>query len=282
MPTHLDAFGKQYLMTLLEFQNSVELVREKFGSAKDLHGYFKDAASRLHFSCAKFGLFGNHRLGKVLEIGPFYGYLPFLLRERSSSYTIIEGPEPAVEPLMALYEQARVEVHLLDFFEIFGPTRGANHALPFPDDSFDLVICWETMEHFNFNPVKFVRELHRVCSPGAKIHITVPNKASFQALAGLLSRVKLPQSIKSYFEFENYQSDGKTAFYGFHWREYTPEELSALFREAGFKVEVCETHIVFHDHGHLTAKRRLLRFLNKSVGRLFPRHGTNVFLTAVK
>ncbi len=269
-------------MTLEQFKSFGDIINDKLGKSNKLHGYFEDAAARLFFTCRSFGVLEAKSLGRVLEIGPFYGYVPFLLRNQSVSYAIIEGPEPAVEPLMALYEQARVEVHLLDFFEIFGPTRGANHALPFPDDSFDLVICWETMEHFNFNPVKFVRELHRVCSPGAKIHITVPNKVSFQALAGLLSRVKLPQSIKSYFEFENYQSDGKTAFYGFHWREYTPEELSALFREAGFKVEVCETHIVFHDHGHLAAKRRLLRFLNKSVGRLFPRHGTNVFLTAVK
>ena len=269
-------------MTLTEFQDFGDRIRKEIGSSTDLHGYFKGATQRLHFTCTKFDLLGERSFGRVLEVGPFYGYLPFLLRDRSSSYTIIEGPEPAVEPLTPLYKRAKVEVHLLDFFEIFGPTRGAGHTLPLPDNSFDLVICWETMEHFNFNPVKFVRELHRICAPGAKVHITVPNKASFQALAGLLSRVKLPQSIKSYFEFENYQSDGKTAFYGFHWREYTSEELSALFGEAGFKVERCETDIVFHDHGTLTAKRRVLRFLNKTIGRFFPRHGTNVFLTAVK
>jgi SAM-dependent methyltransferase len=269
-------------MTITEFQDFGERIRKEIGSSTDLHKYFQGAALRLHFSSAKFALMGRSNLGRILEVGPFYGYLPFLLRNRAASYTIIEGPEPAVEALMPLYEQAKVEVHLLDFFEIFGPTRGAGHALPFPDNSFDLVICWETMEHFNFNPVKFVRELHRVCAPGAKVHVTVPNKTSFQALAGLLSRQKLPQSIKSYFDFENYQSDGKTAFYGFHWREYTPEELSALFREAGFQIERCETDIVFHHHASITAKRRILRFINKTIGRLFPRHGTNVFLTAVK
>jgi SAM-dependent methyltransferase len=269
-------------MTITEFQDFGERIRKEIGSSTDLHGYFKGATHRLHYTCAKFDLLGERSLGRVLEVGPFYGYLPFLLRERSSSYAIIEGPEPAVEPLMPLYEQAKVEVRLLDFFEIFGPTRGAGHALPFPDNSFDLVICWETMEHFNFNPVKFVRELHRVCAPGAKVHVTVPNKASFQALAGLLSRQKLPESIKSYFHFENYQSDGKTAFYGFHWREYTPEELSALFREAGFKVDLCKTDIVFHDHGNLSTPRKFLRFINKTIGRFFPRHGTNVFLTATK
>jgi len=269
-------------MNIREFRSFGDAINVRIAQPNNLQAYFADGASRLFKSCQSFGLFEKRDLGRVLEVGPFFGYIPFLLRDRSASYAIIEGPEPAVEPLMPLYEQAQIEVRLLDFFEIFGPTRGANHSLPFPDHSFDLVVCWETMEHFNFNPVKFVRELHRVCAPGARVHITVPNKASFQALAALLSRDKLPQSIKSYFHFENYQSDGKTAFYGFHWREYTSEELSALFREAGFKIEMCKTDIVFHDHGNLSAKRKALRFMNKTIGRFFPRHGTNVFLTAVK
>jgi len=270
------------MMTLKKFTSFGDSINIKLGGSNKLHAYFEGAAPRLFFTCRSFGLLENQSLGRVLEIGPFYGYVPFLLRNQSASYTIIEGPEPAVDPLMPLYEQEKVDVHLLDFFEVFGPTRGAGHSLPFPDNSFDRVICWETMEHFNFNPVKFVRELHRVCAAGARVHITVPNKKSFQALVGLFSREQLPRSIKLYFDFENYQSDGKTAFYGFHWREYTPEELSALFLQAGFKVEMCQTHVVFHNHGSMTAKRKILRFLNKMVEGLFPRHGTNVFLTAIK
>lgn len=269
-------------MNIREFRSFGDAINVRIAQPNTLHAYFAEGVSRLFKSCQSFGLFDKRDLGRVLEVGPFFGYIPFLLRDRSASYAIIEGPDPAVEPLMPLYEQAQIEVRLLDFFEIFGPTRGAGHSLPFPDDSFDLLICWETMEHFNFNPVKFVRELYRVCAPAAKVHITVPNKTSFQALAGLLSQQRLPPSIKSYFQFENYQSDGKTAFYGFHWREYTPEEISALFLEAGFKIEMCKTDIVFHDHGNLSAKRKALRFINKTIGRFFPRHGTNVFLTATK
>jgi SAM-dependent methyltransferase len=42
------------------------------------------------------------------------------------------------------------------------------------------------MEHFNFNPVKFVREFRRVLKPGGKAYINVPNNASFQNLVSLI------------------------------------------------------------------------------------------------
>ena len=269
-------------MTIQQFTAFGSSVNSKLGNSNQLHGYFEDAAPRLFFSCQSFGLFEEKPLGRVLEIGPFYGYIPFILRDRSASYTVIEGPEPAVDPLMPLYRESNIDVQLLDFFEIFGPVKGATHRLPFPDNSFDTVICWETMEHFNFNPVKFVRGLFRVCAPGGKVHITVPNKASFQALAGLLSRRKESATIQSYYQFEDYQSAGKTAFYGFHWREYTPEELSALLSKVGFKIAKCHTAVMFHQHKQISLKRKLLRFVNKCVEALAPRHGTNVLLTAVK
>ena len=138
------------------------------------------------------------------------------------------------------------------------------------------------MEHFNFNPVKFVRELHRLCAPGGKVHITVPNKASFQALAGLLSSRKEPSSIQNYYQFENYQLANKTAFYGFHWREYSPEEIQMLFKKAGFEITKCSTKVVFQQHEETSIKRKFLRFANKCVANFAPRHGTNVFLTALK
>jgi SAM-dependent methyltransferase len=269
-------------MTQKEFKSFGDSIASKLGDSNKLHGYFEDAAPRLFYTCYTFGLLETKSLGRVLEIGPFYGYVPFLLRNQSTSYTVVEGPEPAVDPLLPLYGEANIDVQLLDFFEIFGPVNSATHRLPFPDNSFDTIICWETMEHFNFNPVKFVRELFRVCAPGGKVHITVPNKASFQALAGLWSRRKEPATIQSYYQFEDYHSAGKTAFYGFHWREYTPEELSALFSKVSFKIAKCRTAVMLHQHKQISLKRKLLRFVNKCVGSLAPRHGTNVLLTAVK
>ena len=128
---------------------------------------------RLHRTCELFGLFSNH-LGNVLEIGPFFGYTPFLLRKQSSAYTVLEGNDPVVRPLESIYRQQDITLNYVDFFELFGPTRSAPHQLPLADATYDTILCWETMEHFNFNPVKFVRELHRVLKPGG-VFVIVPN-----------------------------------------------------------------------------------------------------------
>ena len=246
-----------------------------------LHEYFSDSASRLHLTCERFDLFTD-KLGDVLEIGPFFGYVPFILRNQATSYTVLEGNDPAIYPLLPLYEKAGIETSTVDFFDHFGPVRGASQKLPFPDTSFNKIICWETMEHFNFNPVKFVRELLRVLKPGGQVLITVPNRASFQSLFNqVFGRMEL-NSINAYYQFENYQSDGKNAFYGFHWREYSKNELVALFLKAGFEVPKSGLITVFHDSGEYGLVRRTARVCMNFLTQFLPRYATNVYMVASK
>lgn len=268
-------------MTPEQFNARGESLSAQAGVLDSLHGYFRAHARRLHRCCERFDLF-SRPLGEVLEIGPFYGYTPFFLRSQASSYTVMEGDDPAVYALRPLYERQGIALSLVDFFEVFGPARGASHRLVAADSSFDTILCWETMEHFNFNPVKFVRELRRVLKPGGRVCITVPNRTSFQNLFALLTGRGEGHSIGSCFQFEDYESNGKKAFYGFHWREYTPSELRRLFTDAGFKVEACGTFTDFQGHETPGLGRRLARLCATVGTRLLPRFGKNVYLVAVK
>lgn len=58
---------------------------------------------------------------------------------------------------------------------------GSVLSLPFADDSFDVVISSEVIEHTT-NPVLAISEMCRVLKPGGKLVLTTPNKAWYFAL----------------------------------------------------------------------------------------------------
>jgi len=249
--------------------------------ANGMDDYFKTHAGRLHGCAQMFGLFSG-QLGDVLEIGPFYGYMPFILRSRAASYTVVEGDDPVVRRLDSFYHEHSIKVCYLDFAEAFGPLRSATHRLEFPDNSFDTILCWETMEHFNFNPVKLVREFHRVLKPGGRVCVTTPNKASWQRLAVLLTGKGEDFLVDDFYKFENYEIDGKIAFHGYHWREYSPPELRRLFTGAGFKIQSAGSFNYFQPREHMGLLRRGARALAQAGCAVFPRQKTHVYVMATK
>ncbi|MDN5849669.1 MAG: methyltransferase domain-containing protein [Nitrococcus sp.] len=245
------------------------------------HAYFTSQFPRVYESIRRFDLLAQ-RLGDVLEIGPYYAYLPFFLRKHAATYTVMEGDDPAVYPLLPLYREHSIEYSCVDLFEMFGPVHSARHALPLPGEAYDTILCWDTIEHFSFNPVKFVRELHRLLRPGGRAYVTVPNRASFQNLVGVLFGRSEQEHIAAYYQFENYESNGKKAYYGFHWREYSPPELRRLFTGADFRVTACRSFTAFQDYGSVSIPRNIARAASRWGTSLLPRFGTHVLLMAEK
>lgn len=268
-------------LTFRQFQAAGEELGGKAHVLDGVHGYFRGHANRLYNTCKRFGLFSN-KLGDVLEVGPFYSYTPFILRSASSSYMVIEGDDPIVYPLEPLYKDYSIDLAYTDFFEVFGPTKSASHRLSLPDNRFDTILCWETMEHFNFNPIKFVRELYRILKPGGKVCVTVPNKASVYNLLKLIFGKHEKSGIDSFYQFEDYESNGKKAFFGFHWREYSSRELHQLFHQAGFKVQVSGSFNDFISHPNISLSRHLARTLYKAGTFALPRYRSNIYLIASK
>lgn len=50
---------------------------------------------------------------------------------------------------------------------------GDGHGLPFEDDSFDCVLCFETLEHVEA-PAQLLAELARVCRPDGRVFVSIP------------------------------------------------------------------------------------------------------------
>jgi SAM-dependent methyltransferase len=86
-------------------------------------------------------------------------------------------------------------------------------ALDFPDDSFDVVTCFETVEHIDQSAQeRFVAEAARVLRPGGLLIASSPNRAQYPA--------------------------GNP----FHVRELTPDELEQLARRAFAEVRLFRQH----------------------------------------
>jgi SAM-dependent methyltransferase len=273
--------GNSLEPTAAEFRAKAEAISAEAGVSESFHAYFVQHNERLFNTCRIFDLF-RRNLGDTLEIGPFYGYTPFILRPNAASYCVLEGDDPAAYPLKEVYQKYGITAEFVDLFDSFGSIDQSSPALNFPSESFDSLLCWETMEHFNFNPVPFVREIFRLLRPGGRAFITVPNRASLQNIVTLVGGFSEIKNVAAYYTYENYFSHGRKVFYGFHWREYSAAELAYLFRHAGFTVRTSGTFVAFQARPHLTASRKIMRSAVRAFAAVFPRYGTNAYLVAEK
>jgi len=92
------------------------------------------------------------------------------------------------------------------------------------NDTFDIVLFTEVIEHLAFNPVAMWREIYRVMKPGARIVVTTPNyhalrtrlRQWWRAMRGLGAGVDVTQVLGVHT-------------LGHHWKEYSRRELQRYF-----------------------------------------------------
>jgi SAM-dependent methyltransferase len=122
----------------------------------------------------------------------------------------------------------------------FVPERGADRVeqkragdtfnveedgFPYLDDSFEVVLFCEMLEHLLMNPLATLGQIHRVLKPGGTLVLTTPNVARIDNVMAMVHGVNI---------YDPYSGYGP---YGRHNREYTRHELHRLLDFAGFEVE---------------------------------------------
>jgi SAM-dependent methyltransferase len=97
---------------------------------------------------------------------------------------------------------------------------------PYPDETFDVVIFSELIEHLAINPVWALAEMHRVLRPGGHLIVTTPNALSLERLDSVIRGRRL--NVDQYSPIFGYGAR--------HNREYSVLELQCLV-DLGFDIE---------------------------------------------
>ncbi|MDY6807381.1 methyltransferase domain-containing protein [Gordonia sp. HNM0687] len=134
----------------------------------------------------------------VLEAGSGEGYGAAMLASVARSVVCVDYDEAAVTHTRRRYPGLTVH-------------QGNLVDLPLPDDSVDVVVNFQVIEHL-WDQATFVAECRRVLRPGGRLLISTPNRITF--------------------------SPGRdTPLNPFHTRELDAAELRTLLIDGGFTVE---------------------------------------------
>ena len=106
---------------------------------------------------------------------------------------------------------------------------------PFADESFDVVICGEIIEHLPHGPHGMLFESNRVLRSGGRLLLSTPNSVSLARLIAIF------RGTNPDWPFSD------QGLFGRHNRNYTLQELEDLLRGNGFEPLVEEGITFFHN-----------------------------------
>lgn len=144
--------------------------------------------------------------------------------------------------------------------------QSAGEHVPFPDDSVDLVISNEVIEHVQ-DDHQAVKEMIRILKPGGRLVIFCPNRGYPFETHGHYWRGKYHFGNTPLI---NYLPDSMRNKLAPHVRVYTASSLGKLFKQ--LQVTVIRRHIIFGGYDNIIARlglfgkfiRSCMQFLEKT------------------
>ena len=106
---------------------------------------------------------------------------------------------------------------------------------PYAEETFDLIICCEMIEHLAMDPMNVFAEANRILRPDGRLFVSTPNASSLQNAVKCLAFKA--QSLAPHYRAPM----NMEGIYQRHNRELTPPALEAMFSAAGFAREVFTT-----------------------------------------
>jgi 2-polyprenyl-3-methyl-5-hydroxy-6-metoxy-1,4-benzoquinol methylase len=156
---------------------------------------------------------------RLLDIGSHYLHLSGALRLLGREVTALDVSEHQTLPFV-LERAALLGVETA----IVRDLGTGDFLAEQPDDSYDVVVFCEILEHLTFNPVAFWRRVHQLLRRGGAIYITTPNAHRLSNLLRTIGRALLLRGVGISVDaiFGN-------VTYGHHWKEYSGREIRDYF-----------------------------------------------------
>ena len=157
--------------------------------------------------------------GRVLEIGVVPGHFAAGLSRLGYELWGVDIDPSRVEDFQSL-DKSRLKACNVE-----------TDTLPFDDNTFDVVLCCELIEHLRINPLRMLREAGRVLKENGSLILSTPNRSR------LISRIRLlkgnPDIESPYLAFKRVEDYGHAG----HIRLYTFGELREMLEGANLATQ---------------------------------------------
>lgn len=207
-------------------QSKAHMQCEEYVSLFEGYGETDADYLRIHYArmCETQNLFyKNNTLSegaRLLDVGAHWLHQSLLYAQDGYKVTAADFPvtleKSSVKKMAEDYSMKLFSCHDISHIDTFKD---------FPDNSFDIILFTEFLEHITFNPINLWKGLYRILSPGGKIIITTPNyyyyKPRIRGCLRLLTRMGGGISINEILNIKTY---------GHHWKEYSAQEIQYYFQ----------------------------------------------------
>lgn len=233
---HISSSQREFAMARTPYRAPVAetILAPDYISQAYLECYLKPHMRRFEFTTTLLQAVATPEM-RVIDVAS-YGSLVPILRDlfAISDITVTQPFEDNCKSsedcgLPQARQGARYPVHI-DRFDI-------EERFPYPDQSFDLVLFTEVLEHLAYDPVHTLSELNRITKENGWLLLSTPNCASTKSVLKVLLG-RNPNFFPAY---------NKRRSLDRHNREYTPREVQALMGVTGFEVREFRTVNVYDE-----------------------------------
>ncbi len=207
---------------------------------------------------------------QLLDVGAFPGHLTLAIQTLGYQVQALTGTSESARSLE--FFTRRLSRHQIPV--LFADVEGED--FPFPDQSFDVVLAAELIEHLPYNPYHMLRETFRVLKPKGRIILSTPNLPKLDNLLNFARGRSIHPDIRLPFH-----KTFKSILIGRHIREYTAQELIYMLEEQNKEMYRFEGTRVSYSMCLDPAFSRL-GAISWLVKRLWPRFQSTIFVQAFR